>query len=314
MPELTRSRVQGLIRDGHVKKNGRPVKNAALKVRHGENYTVTVPPAEPSGITPQPLPLDIVFEDQHLLILNKPAGLVVHPGAGHAESTLVNALMAHCGDSLSGIGGVARPGIVHRIDKDTSGLLAVAKHDRAHLGLGRLFADHDIDRKYVAIVAGGLRPGVGTVHTLIGRSRSNRTRMAVVPDDDPSPDAREAITHYRALTRFGIGRARLEGEAIATLVECTLETGRTHQIRVHMAHRNAPLIGDPVYGRGAGLAGLRPGDPAADHCLAVLHAFRRQALHAQRLGFVHPITEEPLCFERPPPADMQALIESLAAL
>jgi len=292
------------------------VTTPALKVQEGDVFTLNIPQLETSPAAPQPMALDIAYEDDDIIVINKPAGLVVHPGAGNEDGTLVNALVAHCGDSLSGIGGVARPGIVHRIDKDTSGLLVVAKHDDAHHGLAEAFAAHDIDRVYIAFVQGALRPGVGTIETLMGRSHTDRKKMAVVPweEEDKRSDARHAITHYQTMVRFGVGRAKLAGDALASRLECRLETGRTHQIRVHMAHLGAPLIGDPVYGRGPGLAGLRPVDAPAQRLIRVLGKFQRQALHAAVLGFKHPISGAPLRFESPLPADLLALEEALSAL
>lgn len=311
---LTRSRVQGLIQDSQLRRADAVFTNTSWKIRTGEAYSLSVPAATPANIEAQSIPLDVIFEDEHLIIINKPSGIVVHPGAGNSDGTLVNALMAHCGDSLSGIGGVARPGIVHRIDKDTSGLLVIAKHDDAHLGLAALFSEHDIERAYLAILPGALRPGVGTIETLIGRNARDRKKMAVIGEEETRPDARIAITHYKTLAAYGRGRAKLPGDALASLVECRLETGRTHQIRVHMQHLSAPLIGDPVYGRGPGLSGLKPGDPAADKALKVLKNFHRQALHARDLGFVHPITGENLFFSAPPPKDFLAVMEALEAL
>jgi len=312
--EFTRSRIQALITDGHVRLNEGPVLAPSTKVKTGQTYCVAIPAAMPTTIAAQPLPLDVVFEDEHLIVINKAPGLVVHPGAGNSDGTLVNALIAHCGDSLSGIGGVARPGIVHRIDKDTSGLLVVAKHDEAHLGLAALFAEHDIERAYLAVIPGALRPGVGTVETLLGRNSRDRKKMAVIGDTETRPDARHAITHYRTLETYGRDRGRMPGEPLASLIECRLETGRTHQIRVHMHHLGAPLLGDPVYGRGPGLAGLKPGDDAADAARKTLRQFKRQALHARDLGFVHPISKEALAFCAPLPKDMQRLIDALGTL
>ncbi len=288
----------------------------ALKIHEGDVFTLSLPQLETPTAAPQPMALDIAYEDDDIIVINKPAGLVVHPGAGNEDGTLVNALVAHCGDSLSGIGGVARPGIVHRIDKDTSGLLVVAKHDDAHHGLAKAFAAHDIERAYTAFVQGALRPGVGTIETLIGRSHTDRKKMAVVAweEEDKRSDARHAITHFQTIARFGVGRARLAGDALASRLECRLETGRTHQIRVHMAHLGAPLIGDPVYGRGPGLAGLRPHDEPARNLIRALGKFQRQALHAAVLGFDHPVTGAALRFESPLPADLVTLEDALGAL
>lgn len=235
----------------------------------------------------QDIPLTIIHEDADLIVIDKPVGLVVHPAAGNLDGTLVNALLHHCQGQLSGIGGVARPGIVHRIDKDTSGLLVVAKSDRAHEGLAQQFAAHSIDRLYAAIVYGVPQPGSGTVDSWIGRSDADRKKMAVHREGR----GKHAVTHYRTLQK-------LRG---AALVECRLETGRTHQVRVHMAHLGHPLIGDPVYGR------ERKGFKSILETLG----FKRQALHAKRLGFIHPVTGEALSFDSQLPADMQELLSEL---
>ena len=311
---MSRSRVQGFIEQGYVTRNGQVFTDISYKVREGECYEVSMPETRPAPIQAEARALDVVFEDDHLIVINKPAGLVVHPGAGNQDGTLVNALIAHCGDSLSGIGGVARPGIVHRIDKETSGLLVIAKHDEAHVGLADLFAVHNIDRVYEAFIIGALRPGLGTIETKIGRASHDRKKMTVLPDEDERPGTRHAITHYKTIERFGVGRAKLSGDALASHIECTLETGRTHQIRVHMTHLGAPLIGDPVYGRGPGLTGLKPTDAPAENLLRFLKQFRRQALHARHLGFRHPITSESLAFDAPLPADMKTLQNHLTAL
>jgi 23S rRNA pseudouridine1911/1915/1917 synthase len=233
------------------------------------------------------MPLVVVFEDEHLIVVDKPAGLVVHPAAGNPDGTLVNALLHHCRGQLSGIGGVARPGIVHRIDKDTSGLLVVAKSDAAHEGLSRQFADHSLERAYLAVCNGHPAPPTGTVVARIGRSDSNRKKMAVLPEG--SSRGKHAVTHFRTLERL----------AGCALLECRLETGRTHQVRVHLASIGHPLVGDPVYGRRS--AQLR----------AVLQrtGFRRQALHAAVLGFDHPVTRDRLRFTSDMPPDMRELIE-----
>ncbi|MBB5518323.1 RluA family pseudouridine synthase [Amphiplicatus metriothermophilus] len=311
---FTRSRLKALIEGGALERDGAVFDDPSWKIRAGERYRLTVPPLAPAAPRAEAIALDIRYEDADLVVVNKPAGLVVHPAAGNWTGTLVNALIAHCGDSLSGVGGVARPGIVHRLDKDTSGLIVVAKNDAAHQGLAAAFAGRDIERAYDAVVIGAPRPGVGTVDAPLARAAADRKKMTVVRDGDARPDARHAVTHYRITEAFGRGRARLPGDALASLVECRLETGRTHQIRVHMAHIGHPLIGDPVYGRGPGLAGLKPGDAAAERAIAALAAFRRQALHARVLGFVHPATGEPLRFEAAPPADFAALVAALRAL
>ena len=310
---VTRSRLKTLIDGGFLTRDGEVFTNASWKLRIGETYKLEIPPA----VAPQPkgedIPLDICFEDEHLIVVNKPAGLVVHPGAGNETGTLVNALLAHCGDSLSGIGGVARPGIVHRIDKDTSGLVVIAKNDHAHQGLSQQFSAHSIDRIYDAVIVGAPRPGIGTVDANLARAPHDRRKMAVFKPNT-HPQARHAVTHYKILESFGRSRAKLKGDALACRVECRLETGRTHQIRVHMASIGHPLIGDQTYGRGPGLSGLRPNDPAGEKAIDILNAFRRQALHARVLGFEHPASGEQVQFECAPPDDLQELIAALAAL
>ncbi|WP_242122718.1 RluA family pseudouridine synthase [Sphingobium sp. Sx8-8] len=286
LPELSRERLKSLIVDGQVTTEGR-TPNPSMKVAAGQAFAVTLPPPVQADAVAQDIPLAIVHEDADLIVIDKPAGLVVHPAAGNLDGTLVNALLHHCQGRLSGIGGVARPGIVHRIDKDTSGLLVVAKSDRAHEGLAQQFKDHSIDRLYAAIVYGVPQPGMGTVDTWIGRSDADRKKMAVHREGR----GKHAVTHYRT-------EQKLRG---AALVECRLETGRTHQVRVHMAHLGHPLIGDPVYGR------ERKGFKSILETLS----FKRQALHAKRLGFIHPVTGEALRFDSEIPADMQELLSEL---
>lgn len=310
---LTRTRIKALIETGALTRGGAPFADGSWKVKAGETYCLDVPAPAPAEPKPEPMPLDVRFEDGDLIVINKPAGLVVHPGAGNWTGTLVNALIAHCGESLSGVGGVARPGIVHRLDKDTSGLLVVAKNDAAHQALSAAFSVHDIERVYSAIALGWPRPAVGTIDAPIARA-ADRIKMAVVDEESTRPDRRAAVTHYRVAEVFGRGRARLAGDALASLIDCTLETGRTHQIRVHLASIGHPLIGDPVYGRGPGLAGLKPGEPDADRAIAAVAGFRRQALHARVLGFAHPRTGEALQFEAEPPEDFNLLRSALAAL
>ena len=293
---LSRARLQGLIAEGAVTRAGQPVTDAAVKVKVGEIYTVDIPAPTPLGIEAQAIALDVVFEDDELIVVNKPAGLVVHPAAGSPDHTLVNALLAHCGDSLRGIGGVARPGIVHRIDKDTSGLIVAAKSEQAHAGLAAQFAAHDIDRHYDAVVWGIPSPRKGTIVGAIGRSPHNRQKMAIV-----RRGGKEAETSFLTRATFG---------TVAAHVECRLMTGRTHQIRVHMSSRGHPLIGDPVYGGGRKLL---PKTAPAD-VFATVSAFKRQALHAATLGFIHPLTGEELRFERAPPADFAALVAALKKL
>jgi 23S rRNA pseudouridine1911/1915/1917 synthase len=289
---LSRERVKALLGDGRVRIDGGEVRQPSLKTAPGAAWCIAVPePAEATAIA-QPLPLAIVYEDEHLVVVDKPAGLVVHPAAGNLDGTLVNALLHHCRGQLSGIGGVARPGIVHRIDKDTSGLLVVAKSDRAHEGLASQFAAHNIERAYLAVCAGQPIPPAGTLRGTIARSTSDRKKMVLVSErEGPSRRGKHSVTHYRTVQR-------LDG---AALLECTLETGRTHQVRVHLASIGHALLGDPVYGRSP--ASLRP-------ILARL-GFARQALHAARLGFVHPISEQRLSFASPLPGDMRELIAEL---
>jgi 23S rRNA pseudouridine1911/1915/1917 synthase len=287
VPTLSRERLKALIRSGAVEAKGEAVRDPAIKVRGDEIFHVTVPEPEPAHNVPQDIPLKIVFEDEHLLVVDKPAGLVVHPAAGNRDGTLVNALLHHCSGSLSGIGGVARPGIVHRIDKDTSGLLLVAKTDVAHEGLAKQFAAHSIDRRYLAIVAGVPQQSQGIVDAPLARSAANRKKIAVVT----GPRGKRAVTHWK----------RLNVLRDTTLVECRLETGRTHQVRVHMASIGHPLIGDPVYGR-----------PGRTHGkLLNKLGFWRQALHAAELGFTHPVTGRRLSFSSPMPPDMQELFNAL---
>jgi len=286
-PELSRERIKALILDGAVELDGKVASRPSVKLAAGMRYAIRVPEAQPLDAEAQAIALDIVFEDAHLLVVDKPAGLVVHPAAGHADGTLVNALLHHCAGQLSGIGGVARPGIVHRIDKDTSGLLVVAKTDAAHLGLAAQFAEHSINRRYVAIVQGRPSPANGTVRGNIGRSDHDRKKMALVGEGR----GKHAVTHFTSEERL----------KDATRIECRLETGRTHQVRVHMASIGHALLGDPLYSRPP--KGLRDLLKAAD--------FRRQALHAQRLGFIHPVTGFECDFFSPIPADMAELLDRL---
>ncbi len=286
-PTLSRERLKNLIRTGAVECGEAAVRDPATKVRGDETFRVAVPEPAPAHNEPQDIPLTIVFEDEHLLVVDKPAGLVVHPAAGNFDGTLVNALLHHCGGSLSGIGGVARPGIVHRIDKDTSGLLVVAKTDVAHEGLAKQFAAHSIDRLYLAIVTGIPMAAEGKVDAPLARSAANRKKIAIVEGGR----GKRAVTHWK----------RLELLKEASLVECRLETGRTHQVRVHMASLGHPLVGDPVYGR----SGKKHGK-----ILKELQ-FHRQALHATELGFTHPVTKHRLSLSSPMPPDMQELFNAL---
>jgi 23S rRNA pseudouridine1911/1915/1917 synthase len=288
LPTLSRERLKALISGGSVLgPQGAPVRDPAVKAVAGGTYEVSVPAPAPAHNEAQDIALEIVYEDDHLLVVDKPAGMVVHPAAGNFDGTLVNALLHHCAGRLSGIGGVARPGIVHRIDKDTSGLLVVAKTDVAHEGLAAQFAKHNIDRRYLAIVAGLPNPLTGSIAAPLARSSANRKKMAVVEEGR----GKRAVTHYRIVTP-------LRG---AALVECRLETGRTHQVRVHLASIGHPLLGDPVYGR-----------PRQGHreLLKRLN-FQRQALHAAKLGFVHPVSKENLSFKSALPSDIQELFGAL---
>ncbi len=273
---------------------------ARRKMKAGERVIVRLPPAKAPEPLPEAIDLDIVYEDKALIVIDKPAGLVVHPAAGHETGTLVNALIAHCGESLSGIGGVKRPGIVHRLDKDTSGLLVVAKTDEAHRGLSEQFAAHGrdgrLERAYLAIVWGAPERRHGTIDAPIGRHGIAREKMSVAH----RPGARAAVTHYDVERSFGT-------PAFASLLRCRLETGRTHQIRVHMAHIGHPLLGDETYGKGF-KASIRK---LPEKAQAALKTLGRQALHAAVLGFEHPLTGEPMHFESTPPADLAALIAAL---
>ncbi|MBY0304512.1 MAG: RluA family pseudouridine synthase [Sphingomonas sp.] len=288
-PMLSRERLKALITAGNVADEaGLQARDPSRKAVGGQLFNVTLPAPVPLDNAAQDIALNIVYEDEHLIVIDKQAGLVVHPAAGNLDGTLVNALLHHCAGQLSGIGGVARPGIVHRIDKDTSGLMVAAKSDAAHLGLAAQFAAHSIDRRYLAIVAGRPNPSEGTVDAPLARSASNRKKIAIVSG------GKHAITHYRMI------RPLRE----AALVECRLETGRTHQVRVHMASIGHALLGDPVYGR----------TKAAHRALLDELAFKRQALHAARLGFIHPVKSNALAFESEIPADMQALLGTLIGL
>ena len=287
VPTLSRERLKVLTKAGALTREGKAVRDPAIKVKGDERFTLAIPAPEPAHNEPQEIPLKIVFEDEHLLVIDKPAGLVVHPAAGNRDGTLVNALLHHCEGSLSGIGGVARPGIVHRIDKDTSGLLVIAKHDRAHEGLAKQFAAHSIDRRYLAIVSGVPRQSEGIVDANLARSAQNRKKIATVAEGK----GKRAVTHW----------TRLELLNDAALVECRLETGRTHQVRVHMASIGHPLVGDPVYGRGK----------STHRKLLNQLDFKRQALHAAHLGFIHPVTKGRLSFDSALPSDMQELFTAL---
>jgi 23S rRNA pseudouridine1911/1915/1917 synthase len=287
---LSRERVKSLIADGKVSLGGTVTTSPSAKAQQGVQFRIEVPPASEPEAQPQDIPLNVVYEDEHLIVINKPAGMVVHPAAGNPDGTLVNALLHHCKGQLSGIGGVARPGIVHRIDKDTSGLLVVAKSDAAHEGLARQFADHSIERCYLALCAGHPKPAEGTISGRIGRSDANRKKMAPLPKE--SSRGKHAVTHYKVLKRLNC----------CALIECRLETGRTHQVRVHFASIGHALLGDPLYGS----------TPKQIRPVLKQLGFARQALHAATLGFIHPINGEKQAFECDLPEDMRALIDETA--
>ena len=279
MEEITRSRVQKLISDGFVKINGNISIKANIRLRGDEQIEVEIPEASPTEIKAEKIPLDIVYEDNHMLVVNKPQGMVVHPAAGNYEGTLVNALMAYCGDSLSGINGEIRPGILHRIDKDTSGLLLIAKNDRAHLGLSLQIKEHSLTREYLALVHGNIKEDSGTIDAPIGRDEKDRKRMTIT-----EKNSRNAVTHYFVSERFGK----------YTFIRCRLETGRTHQIRVHMSKNGHPIVGDKTYG-------------------VKKEEFKLsgQLLHACKVGFIHPVTNEYMEFERDVPEYFKATLEKL---
>jgi len=299
IPEISRARIQSLLEQGHVSCGIQPISSASAKTKAGQEFTVIIPEAEPSHMPAQAMDLDIIYEDEHLLVINKPAGLTVHPAPGNRDKTLVNALLAHCGESLSGIGGVARPGIVHRIDKDTSGLLVVAKNDAAHNHLSAQLADHTLGRTYAAIVWGTPKSASGTITGNIGRSPTNRQKMAVVKSG-----GKPAVTHYSTLGTLH--------STLATLVECKLETGRTHQIRVHFTHIGCPLLGDPTYGA---TTASRLNQNMYKHIppetRAALLSFNRQALHARELRLIHPATNKEMKFSCDLPDDMLELLKHL---
>jgi len=308
--DVSRARLQTLIRDGCVRVDGAFVADPKHKVADGAEIVLRLPPPAPGVPQPEPIPLDVVFEDDHVIVINKPAGLVVHPGAGHSGGTLVNALLAHCGDSLSGIGGVVRPGIVHRLDRDTTGLLVATKTDQAHRALSAQFSAHGADgrmsRRYRALAWGKLPRPIGTIDAPLARSVANRLRITVT---DP-PRGRHAVTHYKVLNCYSSGapyRGKPNGDEVSDL-QLELETGRTHQIRVHLAHIRHPLLGDAVYGAGfkTRISALR-----SDAACAV-GSLGRQALHAAHLGFEHPVTGAALVFDAPLPDDLTRVMTALS--
>ncbi|MCH8862318.1 MAG: RluA family pseudouridine synthase [Proteobacteria bacterium] len=306
LPNLSRSRLKALILSGSVTRavnQQEKLTDPAHRVKPGEAFRVEEPAAADPVPRPQDIPLLVVYEDDDLIVIDKPAGLVVHPAAGNPDGTLVNALLHHCGESLSGIGGVRRPGIVHRIDKDTSGLMVAAKNDRAHRGLAAQFEAHSVERAYLAVVRGAPRRLVGRIEGNIGRHPVNRKKMAVV-----ETGGKAAVTHYKTLEVFAGPAAKggARSGALAALVECRLETGRTHQVRVHMASIGHPLIGDPLYGRAKTAPKRLSGEARA-----ALGGFPRQALHAYVLGFTHPISQKPFKFSSKTPDDMETLISAL---
>ena len=302
LPDLSRSRLAMLIGQGAVTLNGATIRDGNHRVKGRETYAVAVPLPTPTSPRGQDIPLAVVYEDKELIVIEKPVGLVVHPAAGNPDGTLVNALIAHCGESLMGIGGELRPGVVHRLDKDTSGLLVAAKTERAMASLAKQFANHTIERAYHAVVWGSPRAGDGVIEGQIGRNPFDRKRMAVLRGGGKS-----ARTRYRLVERFGP-----EARPFASLIECRLETGRTHQIRVHLTHLGHPLIGDSSYGRAR--QAPRPKTPAETVAFAAATNFPRQALHAYVLGFQHPSLHKTMRFESPWPADFADLVEALKGL
>lgn len=315
IPALSRSRLKALILDGQVSiqpaggkgaEAARTILDPSAEVKSGDVITVTLPPPEDARPAGENIPLAIVYEDDDLIVIDKPAGLVVHPAAGHATGTLVNALIAHCGDSLSGIGGVKRPGIVHRLDKDTTGLMVIAKNDRAHQALSKQFAEKlesGLTRGYLALVWGAPERPHGTIDAPLDRHPTAREKQAV------RKGGRDAVTHWELRETFADAQSKADGKPVASLIECLLETGRTHQIRVHLAHIGHPILGDETYGTGFKTKAARLSPPAR----AALDALGRQALHAAILGFTHPASGERLEFDSPLPPDMARLAEALRA-
>ncbi len=310
LPDISRNRLQDLIKRGALTVDGAVFTDASRKMKLDQIIVLDIPEPEPAKPIAQAIALDVVYEDDHLIVINKPAGLIVHPASGHNDGTLVNALLAHCGTSLSGIGGVKRPGIVHRLDKDTSGLLVVAKNDRSHKKLAAQFADHGrtgpLQRAYLAFVWGVPNRPHGTIEANLERSNQNREKIAVVS----SERGRHAITHFEVRQVFdAVDEAgHITHKGVASLVECRLETGRTHQIRVHMAHIGHPLLADRLYGAGYKTKALHLGSRAR---AALASLGTRQALHAALLGFEHPVSKEEMVFERDLPEELAGLLEGL---
>jgi len=300
-PDISRSRLQALINEGAVEADGTTIKDAARRVKPDEAFRIVIPPPTAPEPEAQDIPLNVLYEDSDVIVIDKPVGLVVHPAAGNPDGTLVNALLAHCKD-LKGVGGVARPGIVHRLDKDTSGVLVAAKNERAMRSLGKQFAAHVVERAYNAVVWGVPRQREGLIEGNLGRSPFDRKRIAVLRDA-----GKEARTRYRVLERFGA-----PDRPFAALIECRLETGRTHQIRVHLAHIGHPLIGDATYGRARQVPRAR--SPEETQAYETAQNFPRQALHAGLLGFHHPGLNRPMCFESPWPEDFTCLVNDLRLL
>ncbi len=325
-PELSRSRAKSIIEKGDVLLDDKPITSPKHKVVSEGRYVILMPPPVDAEPQAENIPIDVLFEDEHLIIINKPVGMVVHPAPGATSGTLVNALLHHCAGQLPGIGGVARPGIVHRLDKDTSGVMVCAKTEFAHTGLSSLFQAHFMERAYLAVTRGAPRPLLGKIEARIERSKTDRKKMSVVREsrltasaewhgeyeEDFQQRGKHAVTNYKVLEQFGKVDAS-SGLPAATLTECRLETGRTHQIRVHMAHIGAPLLGDQTYGRYRGLKAHGSG-PAYDNASSICKDFKRQALHAAILGFEHPVTGEALRFETQPPQDMLELLDALRKL
>jgi 23S rRNA pseudouridine1911/1915/1917 synthase len=309
-PDLSRSRVQGLIGAGKLSADGAPVTQAKEKPRVGARYELVLPPPEPAAPLPEKLPLAVVFEDAHLIVIDKASGMAMHPAPGSMRGTVVNALLAHCGDSLSGIGGVSRPGIVHRIDKDKTGLVVVAKHDAAHTGLAALFAKHDLERVYYAVTRGAPKERSARIENVLVRSSEDRRNYVVARNPDTSA-GKKAITNYWTVESFGQQAGASVGRPAAALLECRLHTGRTHQIRAHLTHLGAPLIGDPLYGK---QRAFKAEGPHAEEAAAAVAAFPRQALHAAILGFKHPVSGEDLRFESALPKDLADLLTILRKL